>query len=138
MGQLVVVVEEGEVQFAGVVQMSHHDGFAKLGLTIFEDVNIFGYLSAVFVMVLMFQIDMPVGVDIIQNGANFGKTRQNLSEQHLRFTHFPRLQFFGTGFFDFFVDNIFGFIFGFDMPHLHMYFSMRRIMQFQFTLQKVT
>lgn len=65
MGELVVIVKEGNSQLVGVAEMSHDDSFIELTLAVFKDINVVRHFSFVFVLVLQFQVDVPIGIDVV-------------------------------------------------------------------------
>ena len=77
MSKFIVVVEEGKVRLWRIVKVSHRDDLSELQVTLFEDINIFCKFLSIFILIFVFQIDIPVGIHVVKDSANFSKTRQD-------------------------------------------------------------
>jgi hypothetical protein len=73
--ELIVIVEEWKVDLTGMGHIPHRNYFVELWLIFFEDVDIFSHLFVSIVLILNFEVDVSVGVNIIEYRANLGERR---------------------------------------------------------------
>jgi hypothetical protein len=99
----------------------HGDDLAELELAVLDDVDAFGKLPPLLVLVLGLQVHLPATVDIVKNGANFGKTRQDLSHQDLWLIDFALLDIIHRVFLYLFVLDLLVFVLHLKQPSLHVY-----------------
>ena len=136
MHQLVVVVEERQVQLGWLREGAHHDYPAELVLVLFEDVDVLSHLPSSLVLVLGLQIDIAPGVHVVQNCANFSKTRQNLSHEHFRIANIFAVELLRRGLLDLLIVNLLCLPFLPDQPNLEEDLPMRGIVQLKFSLKE--
>lgn len=116
--------------------MPHEYNFAEFRLAIFKNVDILGQFLSVPVLIFVLKIDVLIRIYIIQNCTNFGKTRQYLSHKNLRLSYLPHLQFLTYSLFNLLVINLLRLVFLLQLPGLQVDLSVRRVIQFQFSLMK--
>lgn len=131
MYKLVIVGKEGNVDFGRVGHVSHHDDFIEFGLILFKDIDVFCYFFMIVLLILVFEIDISICVDIVKYGAYFGKRWQYLGHQNFwLITYLLSLEFLDGGLFDLLMIDLLGFIFLFKMPYFKHDLSIRRIIEF--------
>lgn len=96
--------------------MPHGYDFVKLGLTVLQNIDLFGYLLPVLVLVFRLEIHVSVGVYIIEDGANFGETRQHLGHEDLRLPNLHFLDIIGSVLFHLLEHELFVFVFHPNLP----------------------
>lgn len=65
MGQLIIVIEEGEIYLLRVGLMPHCYHSIELQLAIFDDINVLCQFFPILFLILRLQIDLLVSIDIV-------------------------------------------------------------------------
>lgn len=86
--------------------MPHRNDFVEFRLAVLQNVYLLGYFSAVLILVFGFEVHVAVGVDVVEDGANFSETRQYLCHEYLRLAYIHLLDIVGSILFDFLIVDL--------------------------------